>query len=92
MASLIELREQLDEIDSQLVELYEKRMEICRQVGEYKIATGKQVYDEKREIEKIQQVTEMTACDFNKKGIAELFELLMTHSRNLQYQMMDEKE
>ena len=37
MASLEELRLQLDEIDDQMVRLYEERMKVCAQVGEYKI-------------------------------------------------------
>ena len=36
MASLEELRLQLDEIDDQMVRLYEERMKVCAQVGEYK--------------------------------------------------------
>ena len=40
---LTELRDTLDDIDSRIVELYEKRMEICAQVAEYKIETGKRV-------------------------------------------------
>ena len=38
---LLELRKQIDEIDSQVVELYERRMEVSRKVAEYKIETGK---------------------------------------------------
>ena len=34
---LLTLRDQLDVIDAQIVELYEKRMKICGQVAEYKI-------------------------------------------------------
>ena len=34
---LLELREQIDRIDGQIVELYERRMDISRQVAEYKI-------------------------------------------------------
>ena len=34
---LTELRDKIDVIDKQIVELYEKRMEISRQVAEYKI-------------------------------------------------------
>lgn len=45
---LKELRSQLDEIDRQFVELYEKRMEICGEVAEYKISTGKKVFDKVR--------------------------------------------
>ena len=38
---LLELRGQIDAIDEQIVDLYEKRMDISRQVAEYKIKTGK---------------------------------------------------
>lgn len=40
---LLELRNELDGIDKQIVELYEKRMNVCGQVAEYKIETGKRV-------------------------------------------------
>ena len=43
MASLEELRERLDEIDGQLVDLYEKRMKVCEEVGEYKVKAGRKV-------------------------------------------------
>ncbi len=49
MASLEELRLQLDEIDDQMVRLYEERMKVCAQVGEYKIKNGKKVLDRQRE-------------------------------------------
>ena len=45
---LSELREQIDAIDRQIVSLYEQRMEICGQVAEYKIETGKKVFDRQR--------------------------------------------
>ena len=38
---LSELRVQIDAIDKDIVELYERRMDICRQVAEYKIENGK---------------------------------------------------
>ena len=37
METLLEMRQKLDEIDTQITELYEKRMEICGQVADYKI-------------------------------------------------------
>ena len=45
---LLELRGQIDAIDEQIVDLYEKRMDISRQVAEYKIKTGKKVFDKQR--------------------------------------------
>ena len=43
LETLEELRVKLDEIDDQIVNLYEQRMDICAHVGEYKIQTGKKV-------------------------------------------------
>jgi len=90
MASLQELRQQLDEVDSSIVELYEKRMSICEQVGEYKIQAGAKVLDRMREKEKLQDVAGMASSPFNKKGIQELYEQLMSMSRKLQYQKLVE--
>lgn len=85
------LREQLDGIDRQIVELYEKRMEVCAQVAEYKIETGRKVFDKARENEKLQSVKALTHNEFNSHGVEELFEQIMSMSRKLQYQMLAEK-
>ena len=88
MASLEELRLQLDEIDDQMVRLYEERMKVCAQVGEYKIKNGKKVLDRQREKNKLQAVSEKASSEFNKKGVRELYEQLMSMSRKLQYQQL----
>ncbi len=88
---LLELRDKLDVIDAQMVELYEKRMEICRQVGEYKIETGKKVFDKQREAEKLAKVKSLTHNELNSQGIGELFEQIMSMSRKLQYRLLAEK-
>lgn len=87
---LLELRNQLDVIDAQIVELYENRMEICKQVAQYKISTGKKVFDKQREAEKLATVKGMTHNEFNAHGIQELFEQIMSMSRKLQYQLLAE--
>ena len=86
--NLQELREQIDVIDRQLVGLYEARMDICRQVAEYKISTGKKVFDKEREEQKIRSVKAMTHSEFNSHGVEELFEQIMSMSRKLQYQLL----
>lgn len=91
MLDLAQLRVQLDEIDGQLVKLYEDRMELCRQVGEYKLETGKRILDKEREKQKIQAVSALAHNDFNRTGISELFEQIMAMSRKLQYQIINEK-
>ena len=91
MESLQELRGQLDEIDAQIVDLYQKRMDICSKVGDYKISTGKKVFDKQREKEKLAAVTEHVENEFYKKGLKELYEQLMSMSRKLQYQLLTKR-
>lgn len=85
---LLELRNQIDEIDQQIVRLYEQRMEICGQVAAYKIETGKKVFDKQREMEKLARVRSLTHNEFNSHGVEELFEQIMSMSRKLQYQLL----
>lgn len=85
---LLELREQIDAIDRQIVSLYEQRMDICSQVAEYKIETGKKVFDRQREMEKLASVKALTHNAFNSHGVEELFEQIMSMSRKLQYQLL----
>ncbi len=87
---LLQLRDQIDEIDSQIVNLYERRMDVCRQVAEYKIETGKKVFDRQREMEKLSKVKSLTHNEFNSHGIEELFEQIMSMSRKMQYQILQE--
>lgn len=91
METLQELRAQLDEIDTRIVDLYQERMDICGKVGEYKITAGKKVFDKQREKEKLAAVTADVSNEFYKKGLTELYEQLMSVSRKLQYQMLTEK-
>ena len=66
---LQEIRKKLDGIDNQLVELFEKRMALCSDVAEFKIQTGKKVYDGERERQKLDSVMAMADSEFNKKGV-----------------------
>lgn len=91
MEDLYKLRGQIDEIDQNIVSLYEKRMKISEQVAEYKIETGKKVFDRQREKEKLAALTALADNDFNRHGIAELFEQIMSISRKRQYQLLTEK-
>ena len=45
MKDLLDIRKDFDNIDEQIVNLYEERMKLTSDVAEYKIHTGKQVYD-----------------------------------------------
>ncbi len=90
METLEALREKLDHIDEQIVQLYEKRMDVCGEVGEYKVKEGKKVFDRQRERDKLTEVASKVSGDFNKKGIQELYQQIMSMSRKLQYQQLVE--
>ena len=88
MTDLGKLRSEIDVIDRQIVDLFEKRMKICTEVAEFKIETGKKVFDREREKSKIETLTQLAHNDFNKHGIEELFLQIMAMSRKLQYQLL----
>lgn len=90
MVDLLVLRDEIDKIDRQIVELYETRMEVCKQVAEYKIETGKPVFDKEREDSKIQTLKALAKNEFNSQGVKELFEQIMSISRKLQYGLLAE--
>lgn len=87
---LLECRNKLDVIDREIVRLFEERMAICHDVAEYKIGTGKAVYDAERECQKIAAAQELTHNDFNKDAIKEVFSQLMAISRKFQYGLLAE--
>ncbi len=88
MMDLGKIREEIDRVDKEIVELFENRMELCTQVAEFKIENGKQVLDVTREKEKIEKIKELVEADFNRQAAGELFKQIMAMSRKLQYQIM----
>ena len=86
MDKLLEMRKELDKIDEEIIRLYKERMKVCEQIGDYKGKVGKRVLDPERENEKLRYVSNQVEGEFNKKGIRELFNLLMSLSREIQYQ------
>ena len=51
------LKKELDELDPQLKELFLRRMELNRRLGEAKLRNGREVYDPARENRKLQAVS-----------------------------------
>ena len=88
---LKECRSRLDEIDRQIVELFEQRMQVCKDVAVYKINTGKEVYDGEREQQKLLAVEQQVQSEFNRTAVRELFSQMMTISRRYQYRLLTEK-
>ncbi len=85
MIDLQQSREEIDKVDKKIVELFEYRMQLVKDVAEYKIQTGKKVFDKEREQDKLRALKELAGNDFNRHGIQELFNQIMSMSRKLQY-------
>ncbi len=92
MIDLAESRIKIDEIDRQMVELFEKRMELAMDIANYKKSVGKPIYDAAREEEKLTTLRAMAGSEFNKKAIADLFKQIMSMSRRLQYMLLEDQE
>ncbi len=85
---LQDIRRQIDEVDGQLAELIEQRMQLAADVAEYKLANGKAVYDPAREREKLAAIRAMAKTPFGEIALGELLSQMMTISRRYQYQVL----
>ena len=79
---LSSLRETLNDIDSRIVDLYLRRMETVRQVGQYKREHGLPVLDTAREQELLDRVSALAGREGD--GVRALFSLLLEQSRACQ--------
>lgn len=85
MVDLSETRVKIDEIDRKIISLFNERMKLADDVANYKIATGKPVYDAVREKEKLLVIEGFGEDDFGKTALRELFTQIMSISRKYQY-------
>ncbi|QHQ62795.1 prephenate dehydratase [Anaerocolumna sedimenticola] len=90
MIDLQQSRDEIDKVDKQIVDLFEYRMQLVKDVAEYKIQTGKKVFDKEREQEKLRVLKGMASNDYNSHGIQELFTQIISMSRKLQYGLISE--
>ena len=89
---LEEYRKEIDDIDSQLIKLFERRMDVATKVGKYKLENNLPVFNGVREAEVIQKNVDR----LNNKEYApyakNYFNYIMGLSRELQHKILDLKE
>lgn len=85
---LNELRSQIDDIDSEILELFSRRMNICRDVAEYKKANGLPVMQGNREKQVIDNIRQKAPEEL-RDGAAMLFRNIMDISKCIQNKEMD---
>ena len=80
---MAEMRKSIDEIDSGIVELYERRMDVVGKIGAYKRERGLSVQDSERERNLLNRVAGMAKPE-NENGVRALFSMLIAQSRTAQ--------
>lgn len=83
--NLDELRKEIDKLDKVILDSFEKRMNLCRNVALYKKENGMQIFQAGREKEIIKKITECCRKDL-KGACAALFTEIMDISKCLQQQ------
>ncbi len=82
--NLDDLRVEIDKIDTDLVNLLEKRMEISKKVGSYKLENNLPVLNINREIEVLRKVTGKLENKEFSKALEKVYFEIMRSSRSLQ--------
>lgn len=80
---LSDLRKEIDAADAQLLDAFQKRMEVAEKIGAYKKSIGKPILDSSREREKMGRIYDM-ADERTKPYISPLYSLLFEVSRGIQ--------
>lgn len=85
MDDLQKLRNQIDAIDAQLIEILAKRQDIAREIGQYKLVHKLPIFDKQRE-EYLAQYHKQLAVSHNISFdlIKEIFDLIIKESRKIQ--------
>lgn len=88
--NLEELRTKIDEIDEELIKLFEKRMDVAGEIAEFKRGNDMPVLSAPRERQKLAAVTEETRDDM-KPYVSVLYPLLFELSRSYQNKLLNKK-
>lgn len=78
------LRKEIDEIDTAILKLFQRRMEVVKGVGEYKRNNNLPILNEGREQQVINKIVERLENKVIEKETVELFSTLMKVSRDYQ--------
>lgn len=83
-----ELRDSIDRIDRQLVELIAERLRLVMQVGEVKRRRGLNAYDPERERDLLDRVARAAPKPLEPAMAQRIFECIIEESRNLEKRHM----
>ncbi|MDL2310992.1 chorismate mutase [Peptostreptococcaceae bacterium OttesenSCG-928-C18] len=91
MNNLSDIRNEIDNIDKELVYLFEKRMDLVRSVIEYKIKNNLEILDADRENLILKKNKNLLINKEYSEYVDDLFLEIMKVSRNMQNNILKEK-
>jgi len=78
------LREKIDKIDKELLELLSNRIQVVHQVGEIKREKGIGVFDPNREEKLLQELVQVAPGSFDAEAIRNIFSAIVAECRRLE--------
>jgi chorismate mutase / prephenate dehydratase len=88
--SIEDRRVEINNLDSELLRLLNKRAQLALQVGESKTAAGLSLCDHTREREVIERMCELNEGPLDERAVVELFRAVIHESRRIQARRLDE--
>ncbi|MCF6248686.1 MAG: chorismate mutase, partial [Desulfobacula sp.] len=82
--NLAELRQQIDTIDSKILELINQRLQVGKSVGSIKKKTGAQILDRTRERSVIEKLSKINQGPADKQLLRYIFNVIITATREIQ--------
>ena len=82
--TLSQCREQIDEIDVQILALLNRRAEISKHIGSLKIKAGLPVADRGRERDVLRRIIRDNPGDLDDGAAARIYESILAESRQMQ--------
>ena len=82
-----ELRSEIDNIDKEVVELFNRRMDVSSKIAQYKKDAGKAIYDPARERALLAKIAEYAGSETEQYAIG-LYSLIMEMSKSYQHKIL----
>lgn len=85
MKSLDELRQEIDEIDQEILKILVKRVEVVKQIGELKNEQNLPIVDEQRKEQVLESITQRAKIfHLSEEFVKKLFQQIHDHSVELE--------
>ena len=81
---ILELRQQIDDLDEDIIQLLKKRMGISKEVGRLKEELDIPVEDKTRENEIIERLTHQTGQNLSEEQLIRIFTAVFKSSKQMQ--------